>query len=59
MDDTEVVTLKFSNNRMAVFTSSSDIELLNDAVIVGTKGAIRVGHRCRAALSNTIQIGLK
>uniref|UniRef100_A0A671VNL1 Trans-1,2-dihydrobenzene-1,2-diol dehydrogenase n=1 Tax=Sparus aurata TaxID=8175 RepID=A0A671VNL1_SPAAU len=42
VDDTEVVTLKFSNNRMAVFTSSSDIELLNDAVIVGTKGAIRI-----------------
>ena len=56
VDDTEVVTLKFSNNRMAVFISSSDIELPNDAVIVGTKGTIRVGRHCRAAFSNTIQI---
>jgi hypothetical protein len=38
-----VVTLKFSRNRMAVFTCSIAVELPNDAVIIGTKGTIRVG----------------
>ncbi|KAM9366257.1 trans-1,2-dihydrobenzene-1,2-diol dehydrogenase [Symphorus nematophorus] len=42
VDETVVVTLKFSNNRMAVFTSSSALHLPNDAVIVGTKGMIKV-----------------
>lgn len=49
VDDTVVVTLKFSKNRMAVFTCSSGMQLPNDAVIVGTKGTIRVGHLSRAA----------
>ena len=42
-DETVVVTLKYSKNRMAVFTCSSGLKLPNDAVIVGTKGMIRVG----------------
>ncbi|XP_068587071.1 trans-1,2-dihydrobenzene-1,2-diol dehydrogenase [Cebidichthys violaceus] len=42
VDETVVVTLKFSKNRMAVFTCSSGIELSNDAIIVGTKGSIRI-----------------
>ncbi|XP_073320828.1 trans-1,2-dihydrobenzene-1,2-diol dehydrogenase [Pagrus major] len=42
VDDTDVVTLKFSNNRMAVFTTSLDVTLPNEAVIVGTKGTIRI-----------------
>ncbi len=49
VDETVVVTLKFSKNRMAVFTCTSVVELLNDAVIMGTKGIIRVGHLSRAA----------
>lgn len=49
VDETVVVTLKFSKNRMAVFTCSSGIQLPNDAIIVGTKGTIRVGHDNRAA----------
>ncbi|KAM6943518.1 trans-1,2-dihydrobenzene-1,2-diol dehydrogenase [Xenentodon cancila] len=42
VDETVVVTLKFSRNRMAVFTYSSSMQLPNDAVIVGTKGTIQV-----------------
>ncbi|XP_047436430.1 trans-1,2-dihydrobenzene-1,2-diol dehydrogenase-like [Mugil cephalus] len=42
VDDTVVVTMKFSNNRMAVFTSSIGMQLPNDAIIVGTKGTIQV-----------------
>lgn len=49
VDETVVVTLKFSKNRMAVFTCSSGMQLPNDAIIVGTKGTIRVGHHSRAA----------
>ncbi|KAM4593947.1 trans-1,2-dihydrobenzene-1,2-diol dehydrogenase-like [Odontesthes bonariensis] len=45
VDETGAVILKFSNNRMAVFTYSSGLELPNDAVIVGTKGIIRVPGR--------------
>ncbi|XP_037103940.1 trans-1,2-dihydrobenzene-1,2-diol dehydrogenase-like [Syngnathus acus] len=41
VDETLVVTLKFSKNRMAVFTSSSGVQLYNDAIVVGTKGLIR------------------
>ncbi|XP_057711182.1 trans-1,2-dihydrobenzene-1,2-diol dehydrogenase-like isoform X1 [Corythoichthys intestinalis] len=41
VDETLVVTLKFSNNRMAVFTSSSGLQLHNDAIVVGSKGLIR------------------
>lgn len=44
-DDTVVVNLKFSNNRMAVLTWSSALKLRNEAVIVGTKGTIRVGYQ--------------
>lgn len=43
VDEGMVVTLKFSRNRMAVFTCSVAVELPNNAVIVGTKGTIRVG----------------
>lgn len=42
VDETVVVTLKFSQNRMAVFTCSSGMQLPNDAIIVGTKGTIQV-----------------
>lgn len=44
VEETVVVTMKFSKNRMAVFTCSAGLLLPNDAVIVGTKGTIRVGH---------------
>ncbi|XP_022601786.1 trans-1,2-dihydrobenzene-1,2-diol dehydrogenase-like [Seriola dumerili] len=42
VDETVVVTLKFSKNRMAVFSCSSVVQLPNDAIIVGTKGTIKV-----------------
>ncbi|KAM6950123.1 trans-1,2-dihydrobenzene-1,2-diol dehydrogenase-like [Lycodopsis pacificus] len=42
VDETVVVALKFSKNRLAAFTCSSRVELPNDAVIVGTKGSIRI-----------------
>lgn len=45
VDETVVVTLKFSKNRMAVFTCSCGIELPCDAIIVGTKGTIQVPPR--------------
>lgn len=44
VDETVIVTLKFSKNRMAVFTCSAALQLPNDAIIVGTKGTIKVGH---------------
>lgn len=42
VDETVVVTLKYSKNRMAVFTCSAGVQLPNDAVITGTKGSIKV-----------------
>uniref|UniRef100_A0A3Q3KT83 Trans-1,2-dihydrobenzene-1,2-diol dehydrogenase n=1 Tax=Mastacembelus armatus TaxID=205130 RepID=A0A3Q3KT83_9TELE len=42
VDETVVVTLKFSNNRLAVFTCSLRVQLPNDAIIVGTKGIIKI-----------------
>ncbi|KAM4744632.1 trans-1,2-dihydrobenzene-1,2-diol dehydrogenase-like [Anableps anableps] len=42
VDETVIVTLKFSENRMAVFTYSSSMKLPNDAIIVGTKGTIQI-----------------
>ncbi|XP_068170114.1 trans-1,2-dihydrobenzene-1,2-diol dehydrogenase [Antennarius striatus] len=42
VDETVVVTLKFSNNRLAVFTCSLHVNLPNDAVIMATKGTVRV-----------------
>ncbi|XP_026233422.1 trans-1,2-dihydrobenzene-1,2-diol dehydrogenase [Anabas testudineus] len=42
VDQTVVATLKFSKNRMAVFTCSSNIQLPNDGIIIGTKGTIKV-----------------
>ncbi|KAL1007202.1 hypothetical protein UPYG_G00083390 [Umbra pygmaea] len=42
VDECMVVTLKFSRNRMAVFTCSVAVDFPNDAVIVGTNGTIRV-----------------
>lgn len=47
VDETVVVTLKFSKNRMAVFTCSMGVQLSNDAIIVGTKGTIRVGDHSK------------
>uniref|UniRef100_A0A3Q2R4G0 Trans-1,2-dihydrobenzene-1,2-diol dehydrogenase n=1 Tax=Fundulus heteroclitus TaxID=8078 RepID=A0A3Q2R4G0_FUNHE len=45
VDETVIVTLKFSEKRMAVFTYSSSMNLVNDAVIVGTKGTIQIPAR--------------
>lgn len=42
VDETVVVTLKFSKNRMAVFTCSMALQLPNEAIVVGTKGTIKV-----------------
>ncbi|XP_077419655.1 trans-1,2-dihydrobenzene-1,2-diol dehydrogenase-like isoform X2 [Vanacampus margaritifer] len=42
VDETAVVTLKFSRGRMAVITCSSGLQLANDAVIVGINGNIRI-----------------
>ncbi|XP_053174497.1 trans-1,2-dihydrobenzene-1,2-diol dehydrogenase [Scomber japonicus] len=42
VDETMVVTLKYSKNRMAVFTCCISAELPNDAVILGTKGTIKI-----------------
>lgn len=39
-----VAILKYSKNRMAVITCSSGVQLPNDAIIMGTKGTVRVGH---------------
>ncbi|KAM4596822.1 LOW QUALITY PROTEIN: trans-1,2-dihydrobenzene-1,2-diol dehydrogenase-like [Fundulus diaphanus] len=45
VDETAIVTLKFSEKRMAMFTYSSSMNLVNDAVIVGTKGTIQIPAR--------------
>lgn len=45
MDETVVAILKYSKNRMAVITCSSGVKLPNDAIIMGTKGTVRVGHQ--------------
>ncbi|XP_061820477.1 trans-1,2-dihydrobenzene-1,2-diol dehydrogenase-like [Nerophis lumbriciformis] len=42
VDETLVINMKFSKDRLAVFTSSSGLQLANDAVVVGTKGLIRI-----------------
>ncbi|XP_048095276.1 trans-1,2-dihydrobenzene-1,2-diol dehydrogenase-like isoform X1 [Alosa alosa] len=42
VDGTMVIVLKFSGNRMAVCTCSITMMLTNDAVIVGSKGTIKV-----------------
>ncbi|MEQ2305113.1 hypothetical protein AMECASPLE_034250, partial [Ameca splendens] len=42
VDETVVVMLRFSRNRMAVFTCSAGMQLSNDAIIAGTKGTIRI-----------------
>ncbi|KAM6980431.1 trans-1,2-dihydrobenzene-1,2-diol dehydrogenase [Aplochiton taeniatus] len=42
VDESMVVSLKFSRGRMATFTCSLAVELPNDAIIAGTKGTIRV-----------------
>lgn len=42
VDGTAVVVLKFSGNRLAVCTCSMTMELISDAVIIGTKGTIKV-----------------
>lgn len=45
VDESVAVVLKFSRNRMAMFSCSAGVELPNDAIIAGTKGTIQVGHR--------------
>lgn len=42
VDETVILVLKFSGNRMAVCTCSISMLLTNDAVIIGTKGTIKV-----------------
>lgn len=42
VDETVIVTLKFPKNRLAVLTCSCGVQLPNEAIIVGTKGTIRV-----------------
>ncbi|KAG7242539.1 hypothetical protein INR49_020252 [Caranx melampygus] len=42
VDETVVVSLKFSKNRMAVLTCSACVQLPNEAIIMGTKGTIKV-----------------
>ncbi|XP_062328012.1 trans-1,2-dihydrobenzene-1,2-diol dehydrogenase [Osmerus eperlanus] len=42
VDESIVVTLKFSRSRLAVFTCSVAVDLPNDALIVGTKGTVKV-----------------
>ncbi|XP_055010961.1 LOW QUALITY PROTEIN: trans-1,2-dihydrobenzene-1,2-diol dehydrogenase-like [Boleophthalmus pectinirostris] len=41
-DETVIVTLKYSKNRMAVFTCSNGMELPNDFIVVGTKHFMKV-----------------
>lgn len=45
VDETVVAILKYSKNRMAVITCSLGVKLPNDAIIMGTKGTVRVGHQ--------------
>lgn len=42
VDESVVVVMKFSGNRMAFCTFSIAVRLPNDAVIAGTKGSIKV-----------------
>ncbi|KAL7878427.1 hypothetical protein AOLI_G00094010 [Acnodon oligacanthus] len=42
VDESMVITLKFSRGRLAVCTCTVAVELPNDAIVNGTKGAIRV-----------------
>ncbi|KAL3992730.1 interleukin 2 receptor beta [Sarotherodon galilaeus] len=42
VDETVVAILKYSKNRMAVITCSSGVQLPNDAIVMGTKGTVRV-----------------
>ncbi|XP_008403828.1 trans-1,2-dihydrobenzene-1,2-diol dehydrogenase-like isoform X7 [Poecilia reticulata] len=42
VDETLAVILKYSKNRMAMFTCFAGVQLHNDAIIVGTKGKIQV-----------------
>ncbi|XP_030578981.1 trans-1,2-dihydrobenzene-1,2-diol dehydrogenase [Archocentrus centrarchus] len=42
VDETVVAILKYSGNRMAVITCSAGVQLPNDAIIMGTKGFVRV-----------------
>lgn len=59
VDETLVVTLKFSKDRMAVFTCSVALQLPNDAVIVGTKGTIKVSHQIKLKWSEMLFVYTK
>ncbi|KAK2894390.1 hypothetical protein QQF64_012782 [Cirrhinus molitorella] len=48
VDESIVVVLKFSGNRMAICACTIDCNLPNDATICGTKGIIRVPHPMHA-----------
>jgi len=45
VDDTTVIVLHFSNNRVANLTTSCSLELANRAMIVGTKDSIQLPDR--------------
>lgn len=47
VDETVVVAMKFSGNRMAVCAFSISARFPNDAVISGTEGSLKVGWWCR------------
>lgn len=52
VDGTAVLVLKFSGNRMAICTCSITMMLTCDAVVIGTKGTIKLPHHmwCPTAL---------
>lgn len=52
VDGTAVLVLKFSGNRMAICTCSITMMLTCDAVVIGTKGTIKIPHHmwCPTAL---------
>ncbi|XP_038158904.1 trans-1,2-dihydrobenzene-1,2-diol dehydrogenase-like [Cyprinodon tularosa] len=45
VDETVIVSLKYSEKKMAVCTFSSSMQLPNEAIIVGTKGTIQIPVR--------------
>lgn len=57
VDESMVVTLKFSQDRLAVCTCTIAVELPSEAVIFGTKGTIRVSARDGCGLANVNYAG--
>lgn len=50
VDESMVVTMKFSRGRLAVCTCTIAVDLPNEAVVFGTKGTIRVSAIFRCGL---------